>query len=76
MKSSDLKHPFFRPLWRRIAIVVICLAWASFEMVNGSSIWGLVFASMGLYCAWQFFIVFYSVQNTPSEDSDEPPSET
>ncbi|TIM59821.1 MAG: DUF3329 domain-containing protein, partial [Mesorhizobium sp.] len=25
---KDSEHPFFRPLWRRVAIVAVCLVWA------------------------------------------------
>ena len=25
---KDVDHPFFRPLWRRIALVAVCLGWA------------------------------------------------
>ncbi|TIX41291.1 MAG: DUF3329 domain-containing protein, partial [Mesorhizobium sp.] len=26
MKNSE--HPFFRPLWRRVAVVAVCLVWS------------------------------------------------
>ncbi|TIU39371.1 MAG: DUF3329 domain-containing protein, partial [Mesorhizobium sp.] len=26
---KDYEHPFFRPLWRRIAVVVVCLIWSA-----------------------------------------------
>lgn len=54
----DLRHPFFRPLWRRVAVVVVCLAWGAFEFATGSVFWGTVFAGVGVVCAWQFFTDF------------------
>lgn len=58
MKFLDVQHPFFRPLWRRVAVVAVCLGWAVFEIVTGSPFFAILFGSVGLYCAYQFFIVF------------------
>lgn len=55
----DLRHEaFFRPLWRRIAVVVICLGWATLEFVAGALFWGALFAGIGVYAIWQLFLVF------------------
>ena len=52
----DLEHPFFVPLWRRVLIVVLTLGWAAFEfLVTAAPFWGMLFAAIGLYCAWTFF---------------------
>jgi len=51
-------HPFFRPLWRRIVVVAVCLAWAAVEFASGAPFWGTLFAGIGLFSAWQLFIVF------------------
>lgn len=58
MKLFDVQHPFFAPLWRRIAVVVLCLGWAVVELIMGSSGWAILFGAVGLYCAWQFFVVY------------------
>lgn len=55
MKLIDFDHPFFEPLWRRIAIVVFCLAWAAFEFATGATFWGVLFGGFGLVSAWGFF---------------------
>ncbi|RVD37518.1 DUF3329 domain-containing protein, partial [Mesorhizobium sp. M4A.F.Ca.ET.020.02.1.1] len=31
---KDYEHPFFRPLWRRIAVVAVCLAWSVIEFAS------------------------------------------
>ena len=69
MKLVDADHPFFAPLWRRIAIVAITLAWALFEFAAGSPIWGMVFSAIGLYCAYVFFIDF---EPKSPDDCDAP----
>jgi hypothetical protein len=54
----DPQHPFYRPLWRRVAIVALCLGWGVYEFVSGSPFWGVLFVALGLFCAWQFFAAF------------------
>jgi len=54
----DFSHPFYKPLWRRIAIVGFCTAWALFEFVTGTPFWGMIFGGMGALCAYHFFIVW------------------
>jgi hypothetical protein len=58
MRLFDVQHPFFRPLWRRVAVVAICLGWAVFELLGGAVFWAILFGAAGLYCAHQFFLAF------------------
>jgi hypothetical protein len=62
----DLRDPFFKPLWRRLVVVAICLAWAAFEALTGSVNWAILFAAAGLWCAYQFFVVW----DRKDEDTD------
>lgn len=52
----DLKVPFFVPLWRRIAVVAVALAWAIFEFSAGAPFWGFVFGAMGIFAAWELLL--------------------
>lgn len=54
----DLQTAFYRPLWLRSAIVILCLGWAIFEATMGSPGWAMLFGALGIYCVWQFFIVW------------------
>lgn len=58
MKLLDVQDEFYRPLWIRLLITVFCFAWAGFEFTSGSPFWGVLFAGLGCYCAYQFFVVF------------------
>jgi len=58
MKLFDVQHPFFRPLWRRVAVVAVCLGWTVVEILTGDPFFAVLFGAAGLYCAYQFFIVF------------------
>jgi hypothetical protein len=58
MKFFDLRHPFFLPLWRRIATVAFTGLWAGVEFVMGSPGWAVMFGAIAAYCAYMFFIAF------------------
>jgi hypothetical protein len=52
MKLLDPDHPFFRPVWRRWATVLIPLIWAGVELASGSPGWAMLFGAAGAYAAW------------------------
>jgi hypothetical protein len=66
MKDAD--HPFFRPLWRRIAIVAFCAAWAAWEYSNGQTMWATIAAGMAAYGAWVFLVTY----KAPAEPEPGP----
>jgi hypothetical protein len=68
-KLFDLHHPFFAPLWRRIAVTLLCLGWGLFEFVMGSPFWGTLFAGLGAYCAW-VFLFDYKPQAEPEKKTE------
>ncbi|WP_146588789.1 hypothetical protein [Puniceibacterium confluentis] len=58
MKLFDLHHPFFLPLWRRVATFAVAGGWAIVEVLGGSPGWAALFAALALYCGYQFFVAF------------------
>jgi hypothetical protein len=54
MRLLDPSHPFFRPVWVRVAVVGVALLWAVVELVFGSPGWAILFAATGLYALWEF----------------------
>lgn len=67
MKFLDVQHPFFRPLWRRVAVVAVCLGWAGVELASGEVFWAILFGAAGGYCAYQFFLVFDPPEDSPGD---------
>ena len=65
-KFLDTDHPMFRPLWVRVLIVAVCLAWALVEYRTGSELWAMLFLGLGVYAAYNFFIGFQP------KDPDKP----
>jgi hypothetical protein len=57
-EAFDVRIPFFRPAWRRAALTLFCFVWAGVEFWNGSSGWASLFAAIGGYLFWQFFVRF------------------
>jgi hypothetical protein len=46
-------HPFYKPLWRRIAIVAVCALWLIFEVViSKSSLWMVIAGALLIYTGW------------------------
>lgn len=61
----DLQIPFFRPVWRRVVLVGICLGWALFELTRGAVFWSAVFVGFGLYAAYQLFVLDWPEPDDP-----------
>lgn len=60
MKKSlfEVRHPFFRPFYRRAIATFVIAAWAVFEWMRGAQVWALVFGTAGVYLFLQFFVHF------------------
>ena len=69
MKLFDFDHPFFLPLWRRIAIVLVCLCWGGVELMRGAPIWAAFFIGMGGLAARNFLITFDAERIRARRDS-------
>jgi hypothetical protein len=64
-----LEHnsPFYRPLWRRIAITAVVALWLAFEIHGGDGMWTAIAGGMLCYAVWIFFL------NWPKNPDDPPP---
>jgi hypothetical protein len=52
-------HPFYRPLWRRLAIVGSIAAWTAVELFYSQSpFWSMLAVALLLYCTWVFLITY------------------
>lgn len=59
MKNAfDTNHPFFVPLWRRVATVAFCAAWAVLEWLYGETVWMAVSLVLAVWLGWAFFVAF------------------
>ena len=53
---NDRDAPFLKPLWRRVALVAFCAAWASWELWNGETFWATIVGGITAYAVWTFLI--------------------
>jgi hypothetical protein len=55
---GERDREFFEPLWRRIVLVALLLAWTAWEWSNGDSLWGTLVAGLTAYFLWAYLITF------------------
>ncbi|WIY54006.1 hypothetical protein O9Z70_05615 [Devosia sp. YIM 151766] len=63
LKQNDLN--WFRPLWRRVAVVLFLAAWLVWEVLfTGEQLWMILVGAALAYALYNFFYAF------PKENSD------
>ena len=67
MNKNDQK--FFKPLWRRVAVLAFIAVWTIVEFSMGETMWAIMVAAIGAYGFWIFIIRFD--EDESSEDADE-----
>ncbi len=68
--SNGSEHPWFRPLWRRVAVVVFCAVWAAFELYSGEPFWATIFGGMAAYALWVYIIKYPKPGDQQAEKKD------
>ena len=59
MLKNVKDEPFYRPLWRRVAIVAVTGVWAVIETVySGDMLWMTLSIGLFAYSAWTFIISY------------------
>ena len=65
---NEQKHPFYKPLWRRIAIVVVIALWLALELSRGSEwFWSALAGGMLIYAVYTFFLTW--PKDAPKDDA-------
>ncbi|MBM1219060.1 hypothetical protein JQU17_02535 [Ponticoccus sp. SC2-23] len=54
----NVRHPFFLPVGRRLAVVVVTGGWAMLELASGNAGWAMIFGAAAAWCGYEFFVVF------------------
>jgi hypothetical protein len=64
MKLIDPDHPFYRPLWRRVAVVAVCAAWFAAELVLlKDTLFIPIAGALTAYTAWVLLIKWKTPQS-------------
>ena len=56
MLRSESDHPFYRPLWVRIALTAVVIGWSVLEWTHGEAFWGVLTAAASAWAIWTFFL--------------------
>lgn len=59
MKIIDESHPFYKPLWRRLALIGVLAGWTGFEVFyTQQPLWMLVAGALLVYATWILLITW------------------
>ncbi len=58
MKSGINDHPFYKPLWRRVAIIATTAIWFCFEMLVNDGMWTVIAGAFFAYSVWAFLVTY------------------
>jgi len=74
VKLIDLTDPFFKPVWVRVAVVIVACVWGAYEFASGAALWGCIFVGIGLISAIRFATIDYGADNANSgpNESESP----
>jgi len=59
MKFLDTNHRAFKPLWVRVAIVLVAAGWGLVEFATDAPFWGIIFLGLAGYAIYGFFFDFH-----------------
>lgn len=49
-------HPWLQPLYRRVLLFIVTLAWLGFELIQQDPLWLTIAVGVVLYAGWDFFL--------------------
>ncbi|MDJ0896236.1 MAG: DUF3329 domain-containing protein [Alphaproteobacteria bacterium] len=65
------EHPWFAPLYRRIAVVTVCLLWLVIEAISGEPVWQMISLAAFAYSLWALLIAYRPPQDVDSETGSD-----
>lgn len=52
------RHPWFAPLYRRLAVTAAALAWLGLELYGGETFWIVFAAGVAAYAVWALLLTY------------------
>jgi hypothetical protein len=59
------RDPFFKPLWRRVAIIVAVVIWAGLELYAENQTWAIIAGLLVIYGVWSLFLTYKTEDDEP-----------
>ena len=66
-RPYEQTSPFYRPLWRRVAITLGVALWLGFELYVGGGLWAVIAGAMLCYAVWTFFLSWPKTPDNPPQ---------
>ena len=64
------RHPWFAPLYRRVAVVAVCLVWLALEAWAGEQVWTLIAVAVTGYAVWALLIAYEGPGSSPGDSGN------
>ncbi|OCP02308.1 MULTISPECIES: hypothetical protein [unclassified Ensifer] len=71
LKFIDPDHPFYRPLWIRLLIVVFCAVWTAVEFLGEQPLWGMIFLAVTAYASAALLVFYKPSEKVEGGEKDE-----
>jgi len=66
-RAYEQSSPFYKPLWRRIAITAGIAVWLAIEIYNNSGFWIVLVGAALCYAVWIFFLSWPKTPENPPQ---------
>lgn len=74
-RFKEQQHPFYKPVWVRIAIVAVISGWLLFEVfLVKSGMWMMIAGAALAYAVYMFFLAWPKQGSGSSADDGSPPA--
>jgi len=57
------RHPWFAPLYRRVAVVAVCVVWLALEAYAGEQVWTFIAVAVTGYAVWSLLISYQAPED-------------
>lgn len=64
----DPAHPFYRPLWVRLAIVAVVVLLTIWEIIRGDGFFMVISLALAIYCINMLLIRYRPPEDEPSQE--------
>lgn len=73
IKIVDQDHPFYKPLWRRLALIAAIGVWAFYEIAFvRDPMWMVLTGGLFVYAVWNFIVIWPRADQTKADAPSEP----
>lgn len=76
LKLIDPDHVFYRPLWRRILIFLVCAGWAALEIYNDEPFFSIIALAIAAYVGSSLLLFYKPTEKATDGETSAARDET